>query len=81
MRYEPVDEEFLRLWKSVSVEHLSERAVEEYLSSKKISYVKGPMAAPGASTMTQKQRKGRRVGPAKIHNVHLEGILEDYDID
>jgi len=82
MQYGPVDEEFLRLWKSVSVEHLSEKAVEEYLSSKKISYAKGPMqAAPGASAMAQKQRRGRRTAQPKLHNVHLEGILEDYEMD
>lgn len=73
-----IDEEFIKLWRGASVEHLDEKKIEEYLQKHGISTVKDltPKRIVG-SIPKRKERKRTN----KIHNEHLQDVLEDYTFE
>jgi len=74
-----IDEDFVKLWRSAgSVEHLDDKKVEEYLLKHGISTVKD---LTPKKTVVALKRKERKRTNQKIHNVHLEGVLEDFTIE
>ncbi|WAR23917.1 T2EB-like protein [Mya arenaria] len=70
-----VDEEFIKLWRGVSVDGQDEQKIEEYLEKQGIT----SMQDVGLKKVlpSQKRKKGgnRRF---KKHNDHLAGVLKDY---
>lgn len=75
---EKIDEEFIKLWRSISVDGVADDKIEEYLEKhgiKSIQDLESKKMEP-----TQKRRKIMRK-PNKnfrAHNDHMKGILEDY---
>jgi transcription initiation factor TFIIE subunit beta len=73
------DEEFVKLWRTATVEHLDERKVEEYLQKHGITTIKE--LAPKRLASGPPKRKGtKRKMNQKIQNVHLSDVLENYDM-
>ena len=78
----PVDEEFQQLWRTAGVEHLDENKIEEYLQRHGLDTARdlNPRKAVVAGN-APKRKQPRQRAQQKIHNVHLEGVLEDYAAD
>jgi len=76
-----LDEEFRALWRTVAVDHLDEKKVEEYLQKHGIESMKDLAPKRNAATTAPKRRTANR--RQKVHNVHLteSGVLKDYSID
>lgn len=74
-----IDEELVKLWRLSSVEHLDEKKVEEYLQKHGISTAKD--LTPKRLVAAVVRRKERKRANVKVHNVHIEGILEDYNFE
>jgi len=75
---EKIDEEFIKLWRSISVDGVADDKIEEYLEKhgiKSIQDLESKKMEP-----TQKRRKIMRKPNKnfKAHNDHMKGILEDY---
>jgi len=78
----PMDEEFRALWRTIAVDHLDEKKVEEYLQKHGIESMKDlAPKKPGTGNQAPKRRAGQR--RQKVHNTHLKesGVLKDYSID
>ncbi|GMS84624.1 hypothetical protein PENTCL1PPCAC_6799, partial [Pristionchus entomophagus] len=72
-----VDDDFKSLWRMVSVDHLDEKKIEEYLVKHGIDTMrdlapKKNMAGP------PKRKQAKRRTNVKVHNEHLDDVLEDY---
>lgn len=71
-----IDEDFVKLWRLASVEHLDEKKIEEYLqkhgiqTSKDLALQKQLQGVP--------KRKNKRKANQKVHNRHLADVLEDF---
>ncbi|KAF7639131.1 Transcription initiation factor IIE subunit beta [Meloidogyne graminicola] len=77
-----LDEEFIQLWRSAGVEHLDETKIEEYLQKHGLETARD--LAPGkkvGETGNAPKRKQSKKAIQKVHNVHLEDVLEDYAAD
>ncbi|ESO87811.1 hypothetical protein LOTGIDRAFT_127089 [Lottia gigantea] len=73
-----VDEEFQKLWRSVPVEGLDDKKIEEYLDKRGMT----SMQDMSSHKVTPKRKKGSRKNKTfKKHNDHLDGLLEDYTED
>lgn len=75
---EKIDDEFVKLWRSISVDGVADDKIEEYLEKhgiKSIQDLESKKMEP-----TQKRRKIMRKPNKnfKAHNDHMKGILEDY---
>lgn len=73
-----MDEEFVKLWRLASVDHLDEHKIEEYLQKHGIASIKdsGPKRLINGPP---KRKQVKRKTNQKVHNQHLEDVLEDYD--
>lgn len=73
-----VDEEFQKLWRSVTVDSIDEDKIEEYLKRQGISSMQD--TGPKKMTPMQKRKKPamNKKRRFKTHNDHLNGVLEDY---
>ena len=70
-----IDEEFQKMWRSVTVEGLDEQKIVEYLEKQGISLM------PDVSVKRapiQKRKVSKKARSFKKHNDHLQGVLEDY---
>lgn len=70
-----IDEEFVKLWRGVSVEGQDERKIEEYLEKQGITSMQD--MGIKAVAPTQKRKKGGK-RTFKKHNDHLQDVLKDY---
>ena len=70
------DDEFVKLWRSVSVDGVDEAKIEEYLAKQGIA----SMQDQGIKRVIPKRKKGvgvrRKTAPKD--NQHMLGVLEDY---
>ena len=71
-----IDEEFIKQWRSVSVDGVDDEKIEEYLTKQGIS----SMRDHGKPRVLNHKRKlkSRKRTRAPRDNVHMEGILQDY---
>lgn len=72
-----VDEEFQKLWRSVAVEGLDEKKIEEYLTKQGFT----SMDATGyrkVSSLPKRKKGKQKARTFKKHNDHLDGVLQDY---
>ncbi|XP_066283454.1 general transcription factor IIE subunit 2-like [Branchiostoma lanceolatum] len=71
-----VDEEIQKLWRSVAVDSMDEKKIEEYLNRQGISYVQdtGKKIAP----MQKRKKVGNRKRKFKTLNDHMGNVLVDY---
>ncbi|KIH62496.1 hypothetical protein ANCDUO_07221 [Ancylostoma duodenale] len=70
--------EFKQIYRKVSVDHLDEKKIEEYLQKHGIDAMKD--LAPKKIGVGQLKRKTpKRRQNHKVQNQHLEGVLEDYE--
>ncbi|GAB1606544.1 transcription initiation factor IIE subunit beta-like [Argonauta hians] len=72
-----IDEDFRKMWRSVTVDGVDEQKIEEYLEKQGISL----MPDVGVKrTPIQKRKKlnNKKARSFKKHNDHLQGVLEDY---
>jgi len=76
----PIDEEFKALWRTVNVDHLDEKKIEEYLQKHGIRTMKDlqPKRLQGGPP---KRKGAKRKANQKVQNLHLEGVLQDYQED
>jgi len=74
-----VDEEYIKLWRLASIEHLDEKKIEEYLQKHGISTAKD--LTPKRNNAVLPKRKERKRFIVKVHNTHLEDVLEDYSME
>lgn len=77
----PVDEEFQKLWRSVAVDGLDDVKIEEYLEKTGFAFMQDQAEGRQAIHRRPVKRKGggnrKKRGPRD--NVHIQGILKDYD--
>jgi len=71
-----IDDEFLKQWRSVSVDGVDEEKIEEYLTKQGISSMRD-QGKPRVMNLKRKIKSRKRTR-APRDNVHMEGILEDY---
>lgn len=70
--------DFKALWRNVSVDHLDERKIEEYLQKHGIDAMKD--LAPRKMAFGPPKRKApKRKLNQKVHNEHLTDLLQDYE--
>jgi len=71
-----LDDEFVKLWRSVSVDGVDEAKIEEYLAKQGIA----SMQDQGIKRVIPKRKKGvgARRKTAPKDNQHMAGVLEDY---
>jgi hypothetical protein len=74
-----VEDQFLALWRSVNVDHMDDNKIAEYLQKHGITSVKD--LAPHRTTGVPKRKAPRRRANAKVQNTHIEGVLQDFDIN
>ncbi len=78
-----VDEEFQKLWRSVAVDGLDERKIDEHLERRGIRSMQE--GAGGARRPSMQKRGGGKKKPARRRqtapkdNEHLKDVLENYD--
>lgn len=73
-----VDEDFKSIWRTIPLDHLDEKKIEEYLVKHGIDTMrdlapKKNMAGP------PKRKQAKRRTNVKVHNEHLDDVLEDYN--
>jgi len=73
----PVDEEIKKLWRSVTVEGVDERKIEDYLQKHNIVAMPD-LAVKKSSSQKRKKAVSKKLKPFKTHNEHLGDILQDY---
>jgi len=73
---------FKALWRSVAIEHLDEKKIDEYLHKHGIESMKDLPAQRGLGAAQVPKRKVRK-RPTMVHNEHLKqsGLLVDYGND
>uniref|UniRef100_A0A915IWU4 Transcription initiation factor IIE subunit beta n=1 Tax=Romanomermis culicivorax TaxID=13658 RepID=A0A915IWU4_ROMCU len=79
----PIDEEFKALWRSVALDHLDEKKIDEYLHKHGIDSMKDlPQKKILGTGQAPKRKNVRRKGTI-MHNEHLKesGLLVDYSND
>uniref|UniRef100_A0A8R1IAV2 Transcription initiation factor IIE subunit beta n=1 Tax=Caenorhabditis japonica TaxID=281687 RepID=A0A8R1IAV2_CAEJA len=73
-----LEDDFKALWRNVSVDHLDEKKIEEYLQKKGLDAMKD--LTPKVRMPTQLKRKAaKRRMNQKVQNEHMDGVLEDYE--
>jgi len=75
-----IDDEFIKQWRSVSVDGIDDNKIEDYLSKQGIT----SMQDQGFKKFIAPKRKkggGARKNRAPKDNAHLSGVLEDYGDD
>ncbi|CAD6195828.1 unnamed protein product [Caenorhabditis auriculariae] len=73
-----LEDDFKALWRNVSVDHLDEKKIEEYLHKKGLDAMKD-LTPKLRGPMHLKRKAPKRRTNVKIHNEHLDGVLEDYE--
>jgi hypothetical protein len=76
-----LDEEFVQLWRVAGVEHLDENKIEEYLQKHGLESARDLQPRKAMATGAPKRKQQRSRGQQRVHNVHLEDVLEDYAAD
>lgn len=73
-----VDEEFVKLWRSISVEGVADDKIEEYLEKHGIQSIQD-LASKKMEPIQKRRKVMRRPNKNfKAHNEHMKDILEDY---
>ncbi|CAO4365425.1 unnamed protein product [Caenorhabditis nigoni] len=73
-----LEDDFKALWRNVSVDHLDEKKIEEYLQKKGLDAMKD--LTPKVRMQAPLKRKAaKRRHNQKVQNDHMEGVLEDYE--
>ena len=70
-----IDEEFIKQWRSVSVDGVDEDKIEEYLTKQGISSMRD-QGRP--RVMMHKRKKPKKRVTVPRDNLHMKGVLEDY---
>ncbi|KAB1257748.1 General transcription factor IIE subunit 2 [Camelus dromedarius] len=73
-----VDEEFQKLWRSVTVDSIDEEKIEEYLKRQGISSMQESGPKKVAPIQRRKKPASQKKRRFKTHNEHLAGVLKDY---
>uniref|UniRef100_A0A2K6FP30 Transcription initiation factor IIE subunit beta n=1 Tax=Propithecus coquereli TaxID=379532 RepID=A0A2K6FP30_PROCO len=73
-----VDEEFQKLWRSVTVDSMDEEKIEEYLKRQGISSMQESGPKKVAPIQRRKKPASQKKRRFKTHNEHLAGVLKDY---
>lgn len=72
----PIGEEIQKLWRSVAVDGVDERNIEEYLQRHSIVTMQDHVMKKAVKN--KRAHTSRRPRQFKAHNDHLGGVLEDY---
>ncbi|XP_035867541.1 transcription initiation factor IIE subunit beta isoform X1 [Phyllostomus discolor] len=73
-----VDEEFQKLWRSVTVDSMDEEKIEEYLKRQGISSMQESGPKKVAPIQRRKKPASQKKRRFKTHNEHMAGVLKDY---
>lgn len=72
-----IDDEFVKLWRSISVDEVADEKIEEYLEKHGIQSIQD--LTTKKTELVQKRRKIiRKPRNFKSHNEHMKDILQDY---
>lgn len=73
-----IDEEFVKLWRSISVDGVADDKIEEYLEKHGIQSIQD-LASKKMEPVQKRRKIMRRPNKNfKAHNEHMKDILEDY---
>lgn len=86
MSFGQVGEEFIAMWRSIGVESVGEKGVEDYLIKNGLPCVRtlssaGEMGAGQGGRVDERKKYKKRGRAAKITNVHLDGVLREYEME
>ncbi|KAF8362356.1 gtf-2E2 [Pristionchus pacificus] len=73
-----VDEDFKAIWRMISIDHLDEKKIEEYLVKHGIDTMRD-LAPKKNMVGPPKRKQAKRRTNVKVHNEHLDDVLEDYN--
>ncbi|XP_037381902.1 transcription initiation factor IIE subunit beta [Talpa occidentalis] len=73
-----VDEEFQKLWRSVTVDSMDEEKIEDYLKRQGISSMQDSGPKKVAPIQRRKKPASQKKRRFKTHNEHMAGVLKDY---
>jgi len=73
-----VDEEFQKLWRSVSVEGIEEGKIEDYLEKQGITSMQDQGMRKAMPIQKRKKPTQKKPRSFKKHNEHMADILQDY---
>ncbi|CAJ0939213.1 unnamed protein product, partial [Mesorhabditis belari] len=74
-----LNDDFKGLWRNVSVDHLDEKKIEEYLQKRGIDVMKDLLPKRLNNGPPKRKPTKRKLDQKKVHNVHMSDILQDYD--
>lgn len=75
---EKIDDEFIKLWRSISVDGVSDDKIEEYLEKHGIQSIQDLESRRTEPIQRRRKIVRRQNKNFKAHNDHMKGILEDY---
>lgn len=73
-----IDEEFQKLWRSVTVDSLEESKIEEYLEKQGLATMQDLNARKAVPMQKRKKVTSKKGKNFKKTNTHVAGILQDY---
>lgn len=73
-----VDEEFIKLWRSIAVDGIDEQKIEEYLEKQGINSMQDLGVRKTNPVQKRKKPSSRKGKVFKKHNDHIGDILQDY---
>ncbi|CAI2345565.1 unnamed protein product [Caenorhabditis sp. 36 PRJEB53466] len=73
-----LEDDFKQIWRLVSVDHLDEKKIEEYLQKKGLDAMKDLTPKPRMQSQQKRKAVKRRLNQ-KVQNEHMDGVLEDYE--
>ncbi|XP_034043750.1 transcription initiation factor IIE subunit beta [Thalassophryne amazonica] len=76
-----IDEEFQKLWRTVTVDSIEEEKIEDYLKRQGISSMQETGPKKVIPVQKRKRPTMQRKRTFKRHNDHMAGVLEDYSDD
>lgn len=75
---EKIDDEFIKLWRSISVDGVADDKIEEYLEKHGIQSIQDLESKKMEPVQKRRRIIRRQNKNFKAHNDHMKGILEDY---
>lgn len=75
---EKIDDEFIKLWRSISVDGVADDKIEEYLEKHGIKSIQDLESKKMEPTQKRRKIMRRPNKNFKAHNDHMKDILEDY---
>ncbi|UYV83611.1 GTF2E2 [Cordylochernes scorpioides] len=76
----PITDAIVKHWRSTAIGGIEDQKIEEYLHNQGISTMQEVKPKPVAPIQKRRMASKKRPKKFKVHNEHMEGILEDYNV-